>query len=80
MKRRWILVAIGAALMGGCSDGGSLDPTPEKLDGSSSQAFEDADVERAENASEAVQDYCSGIESEAQRLGCLSHVEESDIP
>ena len=59
---------------------GNLDPTPEKLDGTSSTEFEADDLERAENASEAVQEYCGDVESEAQRLGCLSHVDESDIP
>jgi hypothetical protein len=66
---------------GGCgedeSDGGSsIDPTPEKLDGSSSYEFEQDDLERAESASPVVQAYCEGAVSEAQETGCLSHVDE----
>lgn len=61
-------------------DAGQLDPTPEKLDGSESQEFEADDIERAQAASDAVKDYCSDAVSEAQELGCLSHVDESDIP
>lgn len=87
------LIAIALAtlvLLAGCDDYGSggsggrdgsgIDPTPETLDGSSSQEFEADDIARAEGASEAVQDYCSGAVSEAQRVGCLSHVDEGDIP
>jgi hypothetical protein len=65
---------------GGNSDQGGLDPTPKTLDGSSSQEFETGDIARAEGASQAVQDYCAGAVSEAQRIGCMSHVDESDIP
>ena len=73
--------AMTALFLGGAGCGDSdLDRTPEKLDGSSSQEFEADDIERAESASEAVQDYCGDIESEAQRIGCLSHVDESEIP
>lgn len=57
-----------------------IDPTPEKLDGSSSYEFEADDIERAEAASPAVQEYCAGAVSRAQEVGCLSHVDESDIP
>lgn len=56
-----------------------LDPTPERLDGSESYEFEPDDLERAENASDAVEDYCSGAVSEAQYVGCLSHVTDDDI-
>jgi hypothetical protein len=52
----------------------------EKLDGTPSQELEAEDIEQAENASEEVQEYCSGAVSEAQEVGCLSHVDESDIP
>ncbi len=62
------------------SDDYELDPTPETLDGSSSDEFESDDIQRAEEASSEVQDYCSGAVSEAQYIGCLSHVDESDIP
>lgn len=74
------LVFAGCASSGTDESKAGVDPTPERLDGSSSQEFEPADIERANNASEAVQEYCGGIESEAQRLGCLSHVDESEIP
>ena len=78
------LLLVGA-VAAGCdtSDGGGnrqLDPTPEKLDGSPSQEFESDDIERAENASPQVQAYCDVAVSEAQRVGCLSHVDESEVP
>lgn len=57
-----------------------VDPTPEKLDGTPSMEFDTDDIERAENASDAVAEYCAGAVSEAQEVGCLSHVDESDIP
>ena len=77
------IVALGIA---GCNYGtgsdkqGDIDRTPKRLDGSSSQEFESGDIERAEGASDAVAEYCSGAVSEAQEVGCLSHVDESDIP
>jgi hypothetical protein len=79
------LVALGTMGADGCdtsgeSGNGQIDPTPEKLDGSSSQEFEAEDIEQAESASQEVQEYCDGAVSEAQRIGCLSHVDESDIP
>jgi hypothetical protein len=49
-------------------------------DGTPSQEFEHEDIDRAKEASGAVKDYCSGAVSEAQRLGCESHVTEDDIP
>ena len=78
-------VVVAAVVVVGCGgDDGSadppLDPTPTKLDGTESHEFEDDDLERAAGASEEVQDYCAGAVSEAQRLGCLSHVDESDVP
>ena len=30
--------------------------------------------------SDAVKDYCADAVSEAQRLGCESHVEDQDLP
>jgi hypothetical protein len=74
-----ILMALALA---GCGTGGSseLDPTPEKIDGSSSYEFEQEDLEAAEGASDAVKEYCADAVSEAQRLGCESHVTEDDIP
>lgn len=81
---------LAAAAISGCgsigsdpaADGsqGALDRSPEKLDGSSSRAFEPNDIERAEQASPEVQEYCNDAVSEAQRIGCLSHVGEGDLP
>lgn len=71
---------VGRGDGGGASGGGSIDPTPENKYGVPSQQFEPEDIERAEAASEAVKDYCAGAVSEAQRIGCESHVDESDIP
>ena len=53
-----------------------IDSTPTKLDGTESHEFEQDDLDRAEGASDAVKDYCAGAVSEAQRLGCESHVTE----
>lgn len=81
MRHLFVAVVIaGLALsLGACGTGG-VDPTPEKLDGSESREFEPADIERANDASDAIREYCSGALSEAQEVGCLSHVEESDLP
>jgi len=65
-------------LAAGC--GNEVDPTPEKLDGTPSQEFEQEDLDAADGASDAVEDYCADAVSEAQRLGCESHVTEEDIP
>ncbi len=62
------------------SDDYEIDPTPETIDGSPSYEFEQDDIDRAEEASPEVQEYCSGAVSEAQYVGCLSHVDEWDIP
>jgi hypothetical protein len=75
-----LIVTAVLAGCGGSSDGGSVDRTPEKLDGSQSQEFEQEDIDRAEGASDAVKDYCADAVSEAQRLGCESHVNEDEIP
>jgi hypothetical protein len=73
-----VAAPLGLAACGG-SDG-SVDPTPEDKNGVPSHAFEQDDIDRANDASQAVKDYCSGAVSEAQYVGCLSHVDESDIP
>ena len=65
---------------GSGSNGDAIDPTPTKLDGSESQEFESEDIERARDASDRVRDYCADAVSEAQELGCLSHVDEGDSP
>ena len=75
------VLALVIALAGcGESGSGELDPTPEKLDGTPSYEFEQNDLDRAEDASDAVKDYCADAVSEAQRLGCESHVTEDEIP
>lgn len=79
MRYRRILIAAVLALAG-CGGGAEIDPTPERLDGSSSYEFEQDDLDRAAEASNAVKEYCSGAVSEAQRLGCESHVTDEDLP
>jgi hypothetical protein len=71
-------VALVAVALSGCGD--TPDPTPQKLDGSPSSQFEQEDLDAAAGASDAVKDYCSGAVSEAQRLGCESHVTDEDLP
>ncbi|HUR86960.1 MAG TPA: hypothetical protein VMY78_16625 [Solirubrobacteraceae bacterium] len=75
---RLVPVAFAALALDGCGD--TADPTPEKLDGSPSYEFEQKDLDAAEGASDAVKDYCSGAVSEAQRLGCESHVTDEELP
>ena len=70
-----VLVALALA---GC--GGSEDSTPEKIDGTPSYEFEQEDIDAAEDASDAVKDYCSDAVSEAQRVGCESHVTDDEVP
>lgn len=64
----------------GGGDGSNLDSTPEKLDGTESYEFEKEDLDAARGASDAVKAYCADAASEAQRLGCESHVTEDDLP
>lgn len=80
MRRLPVALAVAAFAAAGCGTGQDVDPTPERLDGSSSQEFEADDIERANGASDAVRDYCAGAVSEAQRVGCESHVTDADIP
>ena len=79
MRSRTVLavVAIAGAL---CGCGDSIDAVPERLDGTPSREFEQEDIDAAEGASDAVKDYCSGAVSEAQRVGCESHVTEDELP
>lgn len=77
--RRAAVVPFVVLALAGCG-GSSIDATPERQDGSSSREFEADDIERADGASEAVKEYCDGAASEAQYVGCLSHVDEEDIP
>jgi hypothetical protein len=78
MKAALVLLMLLVVLLIGC--GSDVDPTPEKKDGTPSYEFEAEDIEAAENASDAVKEYCSGAVSEAQRVGCEAHVTEEDIP
>lgn len=71
------LLFVVAFFGAGC---GGVDPTPDRLDGSSSFEFEKDDINRAENAGDAVKEYCAGAVSEAQRIGCESHVRDAEIP
>jgi hypothetical protein len=73
----WVAAALAAFFI---SCGEEVDPTPEKLDGTPSYEFEQEDLKAAEEASDAVKDYCADAVSEAQRLGCESHVTEDEIP
>lgn len=71
-------VALVVVALSGCGE--TVDPTPEKLDGTPSYEFEQEDIDAANDASDAVKDYCSGAVSEAQRVGCESHVTDEDLP
>lgn len=74
-----IAVALIVSLsLVGCSS--SREPSLTKKDGTQSQEFEQDDLDRADEASDAVKDYCAGAVSEAQRVGCESHVTEDDLP
>ena len=79
-----VVVALAALAVAGCGSGGGaaseVDPTPERIDGTSSHEFEQEDLDAAEEASDAVKEYCADAASEAQRLGCESHVPEDEIP
>jgi hypothetical protein len=74
------LAGCGEADSGSRPGGQGFDSTPEKFDGSPSSEFEPDDIERAESASPEVREYWEGAVSEAQELGCLSHVDESEVP
>jgi hypothetical protein len=81
--REPVVVILVAFAIAGCGSGegaSELDPTPEKIDGTPSLQFEQEDLEAAEGASDAVKEYCADAASEAQRLGCESHVTEDEIP
>jgi hypothetical protein len=80
LVRKWalLLAVIMALLVGGCVS--EVNPTPEKKDGTPSYEFERDDIDAAENASDAVKEYCADAVSEAQRVGCEARVTEDDIP
>jgi hypothetical protein len=68
-------------VLAGCGGGShTTDSTPQKLDGSESHEFEQDDIDRAGRASDAVKEYCANAVSEAQRLGCESHVTDDELP
>ena len=73
-------VLLVAGALGSCGGESEQDSTPAKLDGTSSYEFEQEDLERAAGASDAVKEYCAGAVSEAQRLGCESHVTDEELP
>jgi hypothetical protein len=78
-----LTLVLATLWIAGCGSGESnsgVDPTPEKKDGTPSYEFEQDDLDAAESASDAVKEYCSDAVSEAQRLGCESHVTEDEIP
>ena len=79
-----VVVILMSLALSGCGSGGGggsdRDATPQKLDGSPSYEFEQEDLDAAEGASDAVKKYCADAVSEAQRLGCESHVTEDAIP
>jgi hypothetical protein len=54
--------------------------TLTKLDGTESHEFERDDIEAASEATDAVKEYCADAVSEAQRLGCESHVTDEGLP
>jgi hypothetical protein len=61
-------------------DAGYINPYPIKQNGEPSYEFEPDDIERAEEADQSVREYCEGAVSEAQEVGCLSHVEPWEVP
>ena len=76
------VLLLAGVIASGCGESGAggIDPRPEKLDGTESLEFEQEDLEAAAEASDAVKAYCADAVSEAQRLGCESHVTEEDLP
>jgi hypothetical protein len=80
--RTSLAIIVATLALSGCGpDGaGGVDPTPTKLDGTESREFEQEDLDAAAGASDAVKEYCADAVSEAQRLGCESHVTDAEIP
>ena len=77
------LAVVAVVIFAGCGSSpaaSDLDSRPEKLDGTESYEFEQEDLDAAAGASDAVKEYCADAVSEAQRLGCESHVTEEDLP
>lgn len=89
LHARFVVVALATLALGGCGGSagdasnparGTDDATPTKLDGTASHEFEQDDLDAAAAASDAVKDYCADAVSEAQRLGCESHVTDGELP
>lgn len=74
------LVAALALVGCGADSSSGVDSTPTKVDGTESHEFEQDDLDAAAAASDAVKAYCADATSEAQRLGCESHVTDAEIP
>lgn len=80
LTKALLLIVVSAGLLIGCSeDNRDVDPTPEAQSGGPSGEFESEDIDAAESASNLVGIYCAGAESEAQEVGCLAHVSDSDV-
>ena len=47
--------------------------------GTESHEFQQEDLDAAAGASDAVKAYCADAVSEAQRVGCESHVTDADL-
>ena len=74
---------VAVVIFAGCGSSpaaSDLDSRPEKLGGTESYEFEQEDLDAAAAASDAVKEYCADADSEAQRLGCESHVTEEELP
>jgi hypothetical protein len=82
IRLRRLALALAVSALAGCgsTSASDIDSTPTKLDGTESHEFEQDDIEAAAEASDGVKEYCAGAVSEAQRLGCESHVTEEDLP
>ncbi len=63
-------------------EGEGINPRPMKQNGEPSYEFEPEDIERAEEGykDEGLREYCEGAVSEAQEVGCLSHVNPWEVP
>lgn len=81
MRSVLTVAVLAGLLVASCGDDKQreVDPTPENQFGLPSEEFESGDIEAAETASELVETYCAGAVSEAQEVGCLSHVGDSDV-
>lgn len=80
-----VVMAVGFGACGEVAgepgnESGNVNSTPLKKNGEPSREFEEEDIERAEAAPQSVREYCEGAVSEAQEVGCLSHVEASEVP